>query len=236
MLLNFLFFICMFGCIVTRGNSPVITCWTQTQHILTPMFTYLVLFFFLLLPFIRYFVDIEFRSLCALWQYHTLKRCCFNCERGRQIRTSFQCWYGTLKCPGLAGLIAALTNASRRAAAAQSWTEVTWSADVRFVHPSRLSGKNVALKVQKPSRHRRVLRKAETRAASAFFFLFFKLCWHSDQSRTLSSCLTPLPSPLNPSFIGRLFVCGDVLVSAQSFRIFFFCWVFLFCLFFSLFY
>lgn len=45
LLLNFLFFICMFGCIVTRGNSPVITCWTQKQHILTPMFTYLVLFF-----------------------------------------------------------------------------------------------------------------------------------------------------------------------------------------------
>lgn len=191
-------------------------------------------YFFLLLPFIRYFVDIEFRSLCALWQYHTLKRCCFNCERGRQIRTSFQCWYGTLKCPGLAGLIAALTNASRRAAAAQSRTEVTWSADVRFVHPSRLCGKNVALKVQKPSRHRRVLRKAETRAASAFFFFFFLNS--ADIQIRGERCLLvwpPLPSPLNPPFIGRLFVCGDVLVSAQSFRIFFFCWGFFLFIFFS---
>lgn len=191
-------------------------------------------YFFLLLPFIRYFVDIEFRSLCALWQYHTLKRCCFNCERGRQIRTSFQCWYGTLKCPGLAGLIAALTNASRRAAAAQSRTEVTWSADVRFVHPSRLCGKNVALKVQKPSRHRRVLRKAETRAASAFFFFFFLNS--ADIQIRGERCLLvwpPSPPPWTPPFIGRLFVCGDVLVSAQSFRIFFFFGVFFLFIFFS---
>lgn len=188
-------------------------------------------YFFLLLPFIRYFVDIEFRSLCALWQYHTLKRCCFNCERRRQICTSFQCWYGTLKCPGLAGLIAALTNASRRAAAAQSRTEVTWSADVRFVHPSRLCGKNVALKVQRPSRHRRVLRKAETRAASAFLFL--KLCWHSDQRWTLSSCLTP-PPRTPPSLAGCLYVVMSLFLlnhSGFSFFVGFF-----FCLFFSLFY
>lgn len=193
-------------------------------------------YFFLLLPFIRYFVDIEFRSLCALWQYHTLKRCCFNCERGRQIRTSFQCWYGTLKCPGLAGLIAALTNASRRAAAAQSRTEVTWSADVRFVHPSRLCGKNVALKVQKPSRHRRVLRKAETRAASAFFFFFF-LNSADIQIRGERCLLVWPPSPppwTPPSLAGCLFVVMSLFLLNHSGFSFFL--GFFFCLFFSLFY
>lgn len=191
-------------------------------------------YFFLLLPFIRYW-DIEFRSLCALWQYHTLKRCCFNCERGRQIRTSFECWYGTLKCPGLAGLIAALTNASRRAAAAQSRTEVTWSADVRFVHPSRLCGKNVALKVQKPSRHRRVLRKAEMRAASAFFSFFLN---SADIQIRGERCLLVWPPPLPleppPSLAGCLFVVMSLfLLNPSGFS--FFCWGFFWFIFFSLF-
>lgn len=43
------------------------------------------------------------------------------------------------------------------------------------------------------------------------------------------------PSPSNPPFIGRLFVCGDVLVSAQSFRIFFFLLGFFFVYFFLFF-
>lgn len=192
-------------------------------------------YFFLLLPFIRYFVDIEFTSLCALWKYHTLKTCCFNCERGRQIRISFERWYGTLKCPGLAGLIAALTNASRRAAAAQSRTEVTWSADVRFVHPSRLCGKNVALKVQKPSRHRRVLRKAETRAASAFFFIFIFFNSADIQIRGERCLLVwPPPFPLEPppSLAGCLFVVMSLFLFNHSGFSFF--WLFLF-IFFSFF-